>query len=307
MEKHRDSPPALQDRESDSSDNLWAENPILEPSMQHMTEDNTALVGQVMPNLATPMLPLPFSFEHLRKFHVNPANLSEFLAQATAYFATLKTLSPADNVQVKLFLDCISQQVERYGTLPGSETLLKQYENFLSEFQESFGESTKQEVNPLMNANDGKVNDTSQHYNTTFQFLSQNANYNEPIRSDQHQEGMAELIQDEVSGTDIMENLPDLITQCIQLDRKHGDRPELLQSQAQLPTHHQYNSSLAGPTAKEEPIQPRGGQLPLTPAKRARQQETKLCLYCSQPDHFTRDCVAKRSRAPTRANNPAHK
>ncbi|XP_006890021.1 PREDICTED: zinc finger CCHC domain-containing protein 16 [Elephantulus edwardii] len=308
MEKTRESSPALQGGESDSGANLWAENMILGPPMQPLTEGNTTLRSQVMPSLATPMMPIPFSPEHLSKFHVNPASLSGFLAQATAYFTALKNSNTADNAQVMSFLEYISRQMERYGTLPGSEqnTLMKQYEKFLFEVQQSFGESTKQEAKPLVNAHAGKRNTTSHHDATTFQLLPQNSNSNEIIVSDQLQEGMAKPIHGEVSGADMMENLPDLIVQCIQLDRKHDDKPELLQPQAQLPIHHQYVPSLTGPPAKEEPIQLRGGQLPLTPAKRARQQETELCLYCSQPGHFTADCLAKRSRALTRTNNSTH-
>ncbi|KAM9577907.1 retrotransposon Gag-like protein 4 [Trichechus inunguis] len=309
MEKFTESPPTLQVEHS----SLWADDLILEPQVQHLTDDSTALRGQVMPTLATPMMPVSCSLEHPSQFHVDPANLSGFLAQATTYLTALKTPNPADDVQVKFFFDYISHQVERCRILPGSDqsTLLKQYENFVSEFQQSFGEPTKQEMNPLVNAKLDKGNDSFQQYATTFQLLAENINCNKTILSDQLQEGLADPIQDEVSGTDMMENLPDLITQCIQLDRKRSDRPELLQSEAQLPrlaslVHHQYLSSPTGPPAKEEPTQLRGGQLPLTPAKRARQQETQFCLYCSQPGHFTKDCLAKRSRAPARSNNPTH-
>ncbi|XP_066879982.1 retrotransposon Gag-like protein 4 [Kogia breviceps] len=189
--------------------------------------------------------------------------------------------------------------------------LLKQYENFVLELQQSFGEPTKQEMNPLVNAKVDKRDNFSQQDATTFQLLAQNQRYNETNQSDHFQEELADSIQAEVSGTDLMDNLPDLITQCIQLDKQRSDRPELLQSEAQIPVlasliHHQALSNPTGPLPKEDPIQLRGSQPPLTPAKRARQQETQSCLYCSQAGHFTRDCLAKRSRAPARINNPAH-
>ncbi|KAF3812555.1 hypothetical protein GH733_019357 [Mirounga leonina] len=258
-----------------------------------------------MPTLATPMMSVPCSLEHLSQFHHDPANLSRFLAQLT----TLKFPNPADDVQVKFFFDYLSQQMESCGILSGPDqsTLLKQYENFVLEFQQSFGEPTKQEID-LLNKKD---NSSSQQDASTFQLLAQNLSCNETNLSDNFQEGLADSIQDEVSGTDMMDNLPDLITQCIQLDKKHSDRPELLQSETQLPMlasmiHHQAFSSPTDLPPKEEPIQLRGSQPPLTPAKRALQQEAQLCLYCSQAGHFTRDCLAKRSRAPARINNPTH-
>ncbi|XP_006873319.1 PREDICTED: zinc finger CCHC domain-containing protein 16-like [Chrysochloris asiatica] len=307
MEKLTDSPPILKIEHP----SLWADNLILEPQVQHLTEENTALRGQVMLNLATTMLPVPCSLEHLNQFHVDPANLSGFLAQATTYLASLNY--PADNAKAKFFIDYILQQVKRSGVLHGSNqrALLKQYENFVFEFQQLFGEPTKQVMGPLETAKVDKGDDLFQEYATAFQLLAQNMDCNENILSDQLQEGLADPIQNEVSGRDIMENLPDLITQCIQLDRKCSDRPKLLQSEAQLPRlaspiHHQHYSIPIGPPIKETSIQLRGGQLPLTPAKRVHQQDNQLCLYCSQPGHFTKACLAKRSRAPARTNNPTH-
>ncbi|XP_059994588.1 retrotransposon Gag-like protein 4 [Lagenorhynchus albirostris] len=194
-----------------------------------------------------------------------------------------------------------SNQITTY-----QSALLKQYENFVLELQQSFGEPTKQEMNPLMNAKVDKRDNFSQQDATTFQLLAQNLRYNETNQSDHFQEELADSIQAEVNGTDLMDNLPDLITQCIQLDKQRSDRPELLQPEAQIPVLASLISNPTGPPPKEDPIQLRGSQLPLTPAKRARQQETQSCLYCSQAGHFTRDCLAKRSRAPARINNPAH-
>ncbi|XP_027464405.2 retrotransposon Gag-like protein 4 [Zalophus californianus] len=301
MEKYTDSPPTLQVEHS----SLQTENLILQPQIQHLTEESPDPRGQVMPTLATPTMSVPYSLEHLSQFHHDPANLSRFLAQ----LATLKFPNPTDDVQVKFFFDYLSQQMESCGIIsgPNQSTLLKQYENFVLEFQQSFGEPTKQEIDPL----NKKDHSSSQKHASTFQLLAQNLSCNETNLSGNFQEGLADSIQDEVSGTDMMDNLPDLITQCIQLDKKQSDRPELLQSETQLPMlasmiHPQAFSSPTDLPPKEEPIQLRGSQPPLTPAKRALQQEAQLCLYCSQAGHFTRDCLAKRSRAPARINNPTH-
>ncbi|XP_006765264.1 PREDICTED: zinc finger CCHC domain-containing protein 16 [Myotis davidii] len=308
MEKHTESSPTSQVEHS----SLWAENLILQPQVQHLTEENTTLKDKVMPALATPMMPLLYSLKNLSQFPDDPANLSGFLAQVTNYLTTLKITNPIHDAQVKLFFDYLSQQMESCGMISRSEqsALLKQYENFVLEFQRSFGESKRQAMSPLMNAKVDEGDNSSQQDATTFQPLAQNLSCNETNESDHFQEGLPDPIQDEMSGTDMMDNLPDLITQCIQLDRKHSDKPELLQSEAQFPVlsslvHYQTLSSPSCPSSKEL-IQLRGSQPPLTPAKRARQQETHLCLYCSQADHFTRDCLAKRSRAPARINNPAH-
>ncbi|XP_026334557.2 retrotransposon Gag-like protein 4 [Ursus arctos] len=300
MEKYTRSSPTLQVEHS----SLQTENLILQPQIQHLAEESPDLRGQVMPTLATPMMSVPRSLEHLSQFHHDPANLSRFLVQLT----TFKFPNPADDVQVKFFFDYLSQQMEICGVVSGPDqsTLLKQYENFVLECQQSFGGPTKQEIDPL----NKEVNSFSQQEASTFQLLAQNLSCKETDQSDHFQEGLPDSIQDEVSGRDI-DNLPDLITQCIQLDKKHSDRPELLQSETHLPMlasmiHHQAFSSPTDLPPKEEPIQLRGSQPPLTPAKRARQQEAQLCLYCSQAGHFTRDCLAKRSRAPARINNPTH-
>ncbi|XP_016054120.1 PREDICTED: zinc finger CCHC domain-containing protein 16 [Miniopterus natalensis] len=309
MEEHTESSPTLQVEHS----SLWAENLVLQQQLQHLTKENTTLREQVMPALVTPMMPLLCSLTNLSHFHGDPASLSGFLAQVANYLTALKITNPVHDAQVKLFSDYLCQQMESCGMVSRSDesALLKQYENFVLELQRSFGESKKQEINPPVNAKVDKGNNSSQQDATTFQLLAQNLSCNETNESDHFQEGLAEPIQDEVSGTDMVDNLPDLITQCIQLDRKHNNRPELLQSEARLPVlspmiHYQTLSSATCPSSKEELIQLRGSQPPLTPAKRARQQETQLCLYCSQAGHFTRDCLAKRSRAPARINNPVH-
>ncbi|XP_043426218.1 retrotransposon Gag-like protein 4 [Prionailurus bengalensis] len=292
MEKYTETPPSLQVEHS----SLQEENLFLQPQIQHLTEENPELRGQIMPALATPLMSVPCSLEHLSQFHGDPDNL----------LTTVKIPNPSDDVQVKFFLNYLAQQMESCGVIsgPNQSTLLKQYEKFVFEFQQSFGEPTKQETDPM-----NKEDNSSQQNASTFNLLAQNLSCNETNQSDHFQEGLADSIQDEVSDTDMMDNLPDLITQCIQLDKKRSDRPELLQSETQLPVlasliQHQPFSSPTDVSAKEEPIQLRGSQPPLTPAKRARQQEAQLCLYCSQAGHFTRDCLAKRSRAPARINNP---
>nr|XP_012605074.1 zinc finger CCHC domain-containing protein 16 [Microcebus murinus]XP_012605083.1 zinc finger CCHC domain-containing protein 16 [Microcebus murinus]XP_012605090.1 zinc finger CCHC domain-containing protein 16 [Microcebus murinus]XP_012605099.1 zinc finger CCHC domain-containing protein 16 [Microcebus murinus]XP_012605108.1 zinc finger CCHC domain-containing protein 16 [Microcebus murinus]XP_012605118.1 zinc finger CCHC domain-containing protein 16 [Microcebus murinus]XP_020140439.1 zinc fin len=309
MEKYMESPPTLQAEPSFPQ----AENLTLQPQMQHPTKENSALKDQGMPALATPAMTVPCSFEHLTKIHDDPASLAGFLAQVTTYLTDLQLSNPSDDARVKLFFGYLSQQLGSCGAIsrPDQSTLLKQYENFVLEFQQSFGESKKQEMNPLMNTKVDKGDNSSQQDITTFQLFAQNLSCHETNQSCHFKEGLDDSIQDEESVTDMMDNLPDLITECIQLDKKHSDRPELLQSETQLPMlasliQNPALSSSTGPPPKEEPIQLRGSQPPLTPAKRARQQETQLCLYCSQADHFTRDCFAKRSRAPARTNNTTH-
>ncbi|XP_072811885.1 retrotransposon Gag-like protein 4 [Vicugna pacos] len=309
MENYTESPPTLQVEHS----SLWAENLNPQPHMWHLTEKNPALRDQLMPALATPVMPVPCSLEHLSQSHDDPASLSGLLAQVTTSSTTFKITNPADDAHVKFSFDYLPQQMEVCGVVSGPDesALLKQYENFVPDFQQSFGEPTKQEMNPLVNAKVDKENSFSQQDATTFQLLAQNLRYNEPDQSDHLQEGLGDSIQDEMSGTDMINNLPDLIIQCIQLDKKRSNRPELLPSEAQTSmlaslVHHQALFSPRGPPSKEDPIQLRRSQLPLTPAKRARQQETQLCLYCGQAGHFTRDCLAKRFRAPARTNNPAY-
>lgn len=70
----------------------------------------------------------------------------------------------------------------------------------------------------------------SQQDATTFQLFLRIRD-SESNQSDHFQKELADSIQDEVSGPDLMDNLPDLvITQCIQLGKKHNDQPELLPS-----------------------------------------------------------------------------
>ncbi|XP_040855348.1 retrotransposon Gag-like protein 4 [Ochotona curzoniae] len=306
MAKYTESAPALQVEPSF----LQGENLNQQPQIQSLTKENLDFGDQVMPTLATPMMPAPCLLEHFAQFHGDPASLSRFLAQLTTYLNALKKNNPADDDQVKLIFDYISQQIEncRVTSGPNQNAMLKQYENFVFEFQQSFGKPTKQELNPLLNAQVVKRNTSSQQDTTTPHLLASNPSCNEADQSDLFQEGLPVPMLVEESVTD-MDNLPDLITQCIQLEKERNHRPEILQSQTQQPMlassiHHEALSCSLIPSTKEEPIQLRVGQLPLTPAKRARQQDTQLCLYCSQSGHFTRDCLAKRSRAPARTNNP---
>ncbi|XP_012977752.1 retrotransposon Gag-like protein 4 [Mesocricetus auratus] len=301
MEKCTESPPTLKVETSFSrGDNL-----VLQPQMQHPTDDNPTLRGQVVPVLNTPMMSTPYSSGNLPQFHGETTSVTGFLAQGTTYLTALEISNPADDARVKHFFDYLSQQMQSCDIVSESNQshILKQYENCILELKQSFGEPVKQEITPPMNVTvDSK--DNSQQDATTFQGLPQNLNYSETSQSDQFQNRQADPTNDEEI-TDIMDNLPDLITQCIQLDKKHKDRPELLQTESQVPVfsstnHRQSFLSPMVPLPKDEFKSLQGAQMPVTPAKRARQQETQLCLYCSQAGHFTRECLAKRSRTPAR-------
>ncbi|CAH6780259.1 retrotransposon Gag-like protein 4 [Phodopus roborovskii] len=296
MEKCTESPPTLNTETSF----LREDNLILQPQMQHPTEDNPTLRGQVVPAQSTPVMSIPYSGDNLPQFHGEPISVTGFLAQVTTYLTALEISNPADNARVKQFFDYLSQQMQNCDIVSESNQrhLLKQYENFILELKQSFGEPMKQEIIPPVNvqvdSEDGSLQDT------TFQPLAQNLSYSETSQSNQFQNRQANSTHDEEI-TDIMGNLPDLITQCIQLDKKYKDRPELLQTEGQVPMFSSPNhlSTMAPPPKDEfKPFQ--GVQMPVTPAKRARQQETQLCLYCSQAGHFTRECLAKRSRTPAR-------
>ena len=80
----------------------------------------------------------------------------------------------------------------------------------------------------MVNAKVEKEDNLFQLDSTTFQLLAQNLRYDEPNRSEHFQEELADFTEDEVSGPDLMDNFPDLITQCILLDKKLSDWPELL-------------------------------------------------------------------------------
>ena len=162
---------------------------------------------------------------------------------------------------------------------------------------QSFGEPTKQKMNPLVNTKIDKEDNVSQQDDTTFQLLPENLRCDESSQSDHFQEELADPIQDEVSGPDLMDNLPDLvITQCIQLGKKCSDQPELLPS----------FSNRTQPAPNEDLIQLQGSEPPLTPIKRVHQQKIQACLYCSHTSQFTIDCLAKSSQAPENINNPTH-
>ncbi|XP_032759931.1 retrotransposon Gag-like protein 4 [Rattus rattus] len=298
MEKCTESPPSLNEETSF----LRGGNLIQQPQVQHPAEEKPPLTGQVVPALNSPVMSGPYSGDHPPQFHGNPASVTGFFAQVTAYLTTLDISNPADDARVKHFFDYLSQQMQNSDVLSEStqSNLLKQYENFVLEFQKSFGEPMIQETTPPMNAMVDK-SDISPQDATTSQVHAPNLSYSETDQRDQLQ---ADSTHDEEI-TDIMDNLPDLITQCIQLDKKHKDRPELLQSESHVPMVASPNRSQSffspiRPLPKDglKPMQ--GAHLPVTPAKRARQQETQLCLYCNQAGHFTRDCLAKRSRTPAR-------
>ncbi|XP_060230488.1 retrotransposon Gag-like protein 4 [Meriones unguiculatus] len=293
MEKFTESPPTLR------GDNL-----ILQPQMQHLTDNDPTLRGQVVPILSTPVMSVPYSGDHLPQFCGNPTSVTGFFAQVAAYLTALEISNPADDARVKHFFDYLSQQMQSCDIISESNrrNLLKQYEKFVHEFQQSLVKPAKQEMTPPMNVKIDKRDNSQQ--DATFQVLDQNLSCSETIQGNPFQMGQSGPTHDEEI-TDIIGNLPDLITQCIHLDKKHKDRPELLQSECHLPmfastNHHESSLIPVSPLPKDEPKQFQGAQIPITPAKRALQQETQLCLHCNQAGHFTRDCLAKRSRTPAR-------
>ncbi|KAM8753144.1 LOW QUALITY PROTEIN: retrotransposon Gag-like protein 4 [Rhynchonycteris naso] len=267
MEKHKESLSTLQVKHSS-----LVENMILQAQVLHLIEENATLREQVILILTTPLIPLPCSLKNFFQFYDDTANISGFLAQVTDYLTILKIPNSIHNAtQVKLFLYYIFQQMEGCGVISRfDQSVLLKYENFVLEFQKSFGESKKNCMNPLVNAKFNKRDDFSQQDTTSFSFLLKNLSCNKTNQCD-HFQGLVDLIQDEINGTNMLENLPHLVTPCIQLDRKHSHRPELLQSQAQLPVlasliYHQAIFSPTCPSSRKE-LTLQGSQPLLTPDK----------------------------------------
>ncbi|XP_055981617.1 retrotransposon Gag-like protein 4 [Sorex fumeus] len=304
MEKCTQSLPILKEHPS-----LQAESMILESQWDHPTKENPDLRSQAISGLAITEMSKSHSFGYPSQVPSDSANISKFLAQMTTYLSTIKLPKSPNDDQTKVFFDHKSQQMESCQIISGpyQSALMKQNEKYILEF---LCEPTNREVNSLENIKVDK-GDNPQQDAIIFKHLAQNLSSNETNQRDHFQEELPDSIEKKVSGTGIMDNLPDLITQCIQLDKKYSDKPELLQSGTQLPMLSSLVCSQAiynpKDSCKENSIQLHGGHPLRTPVKRAHQQETHLCLYCSQSDHFTRDCLAKRFRAPTMKNNRTHK
>lgn len=114
-------------------------------------------------------------------------------------------------------LDCRRYNRQLCRNTTYQSTLLNQYEKLLLEFQQSFGEPTKHKGNPLVNTKVNKEDSFSQQNTTMFHLLAQNLRYDESNQSHHFQEELADSTEDEVSGPNLMDNFPDLITQCILL------------------------------------------------------------------------------------------
>ncbi|XDB66390.1 hypothetical protein ABFV05_020006 [Capra hircus] len=127
-------------------------------------------------------------------------------------------------------------------------------------------------MNPLVNTEVDKEDNVSQQDDTTFQLLPEYLSYDESSQSDHFQEDLADSTEDEVSGPDVKDNIPDLVmTQCIQFGKKRSDQPELLPS----------FTNCTQPAPMEDPIQLQGIETPFTPIRRAHQRKIQACLYCS--------------------------
>ena len=148
---------------------------------------------------------------------------------------------------------------------------------------------------PLVNTNVDKEDNYSKKDVTTLQLLAWNLWCDESNQSDHFQEDLADSTEDEVSGPDLKDNIPDLVmTQCIQFGKKRSDQPELLPS----------FTNRTQPAPMEDPIQLQGIETPFTPIRRAHQRKIQACLYCSHAGQFPIDCLDKSSQAPANMNNP---
>lgn len=139
---------------------------------------------------------------------------------------------PLVSSSVPILPSPISFQIrESYSeSLPTLSPELKQ-EKFLLGLQ-SFGEPTKQKMNPLVNTKVDKEDNVSQQDDTTFQLLPEYLRYDESSQSDHFQEDVADSIQDEVSGQiwrTISQNLSWLCS-VFSSSKKRSDQPELLPS-----------------------------------------------------------------------------
>lgn len=167
--------------------------------------------------------------------------------------------------------------------------LLEQFESFIQVFQDTFDNPENMEDSNHHIRQLCQGGDHIHQYAIHFHFIAQEIKWNESTLCIQFQEGHARSIQ-ELSHTSPATNLSDLITQCITLEEKLNDKPDLSPQEAS-PSEEKLD--LDSPPAENQPVKASSNHPHLSEAEQAHRLERHLRLYCGNPGHLARGCPVK--------------
>uniref|UniRef100_A0A670ZUX7 DUF4939 domain-containing protein n=1 Tax=Pseudonaja textilis TaxID=8673 RepID=A0A670ZUX7_PSETE len=237
------------------------------------------------------------------KFSGQTDMFSTFLGQCQLYFSVRPEDFPTDRAKVGFIISLLTGQAAKWATplLVQDSPLLDNFQGFLQQMNVMFENPIKSQIvdRKLKDITQGKR--PLQEYVAEFRLLCMDSTWNEPAHMAAFQEGLSDIIKDELIHAERASTLDTLITQCLRIEARLQQRgckrtvaePSVF-SRARITPMRVYQSRIPA----EEPMEIGALRPRLTVQERSRRFQEGLCLYCGGSGHFVNSCTRKGTRGP---------
>lgn len=242
--------------------------------------------------LAEPRLPPP------QHFSGDPSACNGFLTQCALTFELQPSSFPSDRSKIAYIITLLSGRALSWATAvwEARSPFCSSYASFVEEFRRVFNHPLqgREASKELLSIKQG--NRSVAEYAIQFRTIAATSGWDKEALIVCFQNGLSEIIQDELATKDPPDSLEVLIDMAIRLDNRLRERV--------------CSRKLASPTPVrplaqvfQEPHEPMQlGGTRISPAERERRMRERCCLYCGLPGHFRAACPELSGKAPSRAD-----
>lgn len=241
-----------------------------------------------------PRLPPP------RHFSGDPSACDGFLTQCSLTFELQPSSFPSDRAQIAYVITLLSGKALSWATAvwKAKSPFCSSYMAFEQEFKQVFDHplSDRQASKKLLTLRQGTG--SVAEYAIQFRTVAAGSGWNDEALMVCFQNGLSEIIQDDLATREPALDLESLIDQAIKLDNRLRERHlyrATVSTEGFTPTS---SSPVLLHQDNPEPMQL--GRTRLSPTERDRRMRERCCLYCGLSDHFRSTCPQLSGNAQSR-------
>ena len=279
---------------------LQHENANLRNSVQELQAARTVIPHPIMdPSATEPNVSLPDKFDGTR------SRLRGFINQIRLIIRLQPRRYSDEFRQVGLIGTLLTGQAQAWFAplVETSSPLLTDFQAFLTEFEETFGETDKRRaaLNKLYALQQGER--AASTYASEFRQLACDVEWDGQALLDQFRRGLRGEIKNLLLNFHEPTSLNEAISQAVRCDNRlfefrQEERPHRIHPPWTAPPP--MSSSTSSSTPAKDSSSPmeidRIRHRPLTNVQRQHRRANNLCLYCGSPDHLIHSCPKKGPR-----------